>query len=214
MFGKNTGRVFHSTDYKGNRSSAYPYYLPPKNPEGDEEEAIREGIRANPNAFSGQLTIDSDYISYLQSKTKEYKEADYQIWLASQMDLSDPDKKAYWKRTTPGFFKARDSFIDQQAEFQKRLAKIQVTHPQNDSDFRLMYDIHAGYRQLPANSISNLNKIEPGQPTYNFLPALFQKGPIYPQRPHQYGIFGSGKVTDQSNPVGLSQFMRVGNKFF
>jgi len=133
--------VYKVKDQTGTVSSLFPAKLGSTDPR-DEEYAMRAQLVKNDNGVIpgvGLAVADEGYFNYAQSKREEAMMFEFYTYIMSQADLSKPESAAWWFEKFPWMRDLRMAEIDRQGEIQKKLAKIQITGPQSEDDFMVLY---------------------------------------------------------------------------
>ena len=80
---------------------------------------------------------------------------DFSDWLASKVDLDDPQKSNWLKSIVPAFFEEREKRIREIAEAQTKYAVLGVNQPQSLEDLTFLYEVDRNpeLRQLILNPI-------------------------------------------------------------
>lgn len=151
--------VIKAQDQTGTNASLFPVQLGSADPM-DEAMNIREQTINGSGVVPGMgmAVADQSVFDYIQRKKENMYEVQYQMWLANQADLSKPESQQWWFERFPWMRDRRLAEIDRDAELQKGLAKINVTGPQNDDDFKLLFAIQQGLVQIPEQPIHKLNQ--------------------------------------------------------
>jgi len=132
--------VYKVKDQTGTTSSLFPAKLGSTDPRDDEyamrAQLVKEGGQV-PGV--GLAIADEGYFNYAQSKREEAMLFEFYTYIMSQADLSKPESAAWWFEKFPWMRDLRMAEIDRQGEIQKKLAKIQITGPQSEDDFMVLY---------------------------------------------------------------------------
>jgi hypothetical protein len=135
----------------------YPIQLGSADPD-DVRVALKQQFVGSGGLVSGvglAIAGDRDF-DYLQRKKEEVFYTQFLAYINAQADLTNPASAAWWFERFPFLKEKRLEEINREAEKQKRFAQIQVTGPQNEDDFFLMYLKDQG---LIAEPTQPLNKM-------------------------------------------------------
>lgn len=136
----------------------YPIQLGSADPEDVRIALRQQNIGAN-GVVAGNMGIalagDREF-EYLQRKKEEVFYSQFLSYINAQADLSNPATAAWWFERFPFLKEKRLEEINREAEKQKRMAQIQVTGPQNEDDFFLMYLVKQGLVSLPTEPLTKL----------------------------------------------------------
>lgn len=124
-----------------------PVQLGTTDPE-DQKWALREKIIAQQPAGAaaaneivgiGKALAPEGYFDYAQRKEMNDLMVQYQQFILQQVDLSKPESQQWWYSKFPWIRDLKLSEMRAQADLQKRYAEIQITGPQNEEDFMLLW---------------------------------------------------------------------------
>jgi len=101
------------------------------------------------------IATDSDF-AYLERKKEDVMQAQFKAWVNANADLGDPANAAWYIERFPWLIESRMEEIERVSELQKRLAKINLTGPQTEDDFILMWSIIQGTVSVPEKPLQNL----------------------------------------------------------
>lgn len=132
--------LFKVPDTGGSIASQFPVQLGSTDPE-DDKYGLRSQLVGPDNNVPGVglAVADDGYFNYAQRKREEAMMYEFYQYVMSQADLSTPESAAWWFEHFPWMKEWRLEEIDRQAEIQKKLAKIQITGPQNEEDWMVIY---------------------------------------------------------------------------
>lgn len=136
-----------------------------------------KGVVSTPGGGAMGIAIagDKDF-DYLQRKKEEVFYSQFLASINAQADLSNPASAAWWFERFPFLKEKRLEEINREAEKQKRLAQIQVTGPQNEDDFFLLYMIDQGLVAKPHLPLTKMYQ----DPRYATNTTNFTKGLFSP----------------------------------
>jgi hypothetical protein len=87
----------------------------------------------------GQAIVPGAFWDYVARKENADLLAQFQQFVLQQVDLSKPESANWWFTRFPWIRDLKLQEIETQAELQKRFAQIQVTGPQNEDDFLMIW---------------------------------------------------------------------------
>jgi hypothetical protein len=151
----NVFRVATETQKDRNENAAFPVQLGSTDPE-DQKWALRNKVMTaagNPaNGVLqgvGQVVADDSFFDYAKRKKDQEVLYDFYRFVMSNAKLDTPEAAQWWFGKFPWMRDMRLAEIDKQAELQKTLARIQITGPESEDDFMLLFLIRNGTIQLP-----------------------------------------------------------------
>lgn len=127
-------------------NAAFPVQLGSTDPE-DKKYQLREKLVTGPGASIpgvGQAVADDQFFDYAKRKEEQAVLYDFYRFMFSQADLTKPESANWWFSKFPWMRDLRLEEINKNADLQKTLARIQVTGPETEDDFMLMYLIRNG----------------------------------------------------------------------
>jgi hypothetical protein len=114
------------------------------------------------------------------------------------IDASNPVMMKWAQEMFPDFWKMREEVIDDNAEIQKRLAKIRLMGPRDKDDFTLLFGIATGRVAVPMGALWDpQGQMQPGVPARGLFNPLFNVG-----RPAQAGLNDAGALI--TNRIALA----------
>jgi hypothetical protein len=135
------------------------------------------------------MATDSDF-EYFHKKALDAQEADFKAWFLAQMDLSTPEKQAYWQSQFPEVFQEKQRLLESQVDIQLRLAKIRMLGPKNKEDYMLLWAIQRGFIKLPAGPLYDPSK----QAVKEFHEGLFNIKKLFARSGKgEYGLWDGTK---------------------
>lgn len=140
----------------------------------DERYALRGQLLGENNATGVlpgvglAMATDKDF-EYFHKKALDAQEADFKAWFLAQMDLSTPEKQAYWQSQFPEVFQEKQRLLESQVDIQLKLAKIRMLGPKNKEDYMLLWAIQRGFIKLPDGPLYDPSK----ESVKNFHEGLF-----------------------------------------
>lgn len=82
---------------------------------------------------------------YAYEKHQQMQLADFRNWLLTTVvDVSGPEKQAYWKSHFPELFNDKLSLARDQLKLAQQMQKIQILGPENIDDYYLIYALSKG----------------------------------------------------------------------
>ncbi len=128
---------------------------------------VKQLISQNPNRI---WDVTDKEANYLLDKTKQYELMSFHEMLARHyhIDASNPVLMKWAQDMFPEYWEMREKKIDQNADIQKRLAKIKLLGPRSKDDFTLLFAIATGRFQVPRGPI-----YAPGLPVPHVARGLF-----------------------------------------
>ena len=183
-------------DRSGTVASRFPALIEKGDPR-DRDYALRKTVINDRGEIPGlgKMMADHSDVEYLRKKADDANEADFKAWFLAQMDLSSPEKQAYWQSKFGDVFAERKSLLNQQLELQKQLALIRIMGPQTKDDYLLLWSIERGFIEVPKGAIFDPNNV----PQIPFHRGLFNVKKLFAQDGSANSInFGAGRGTDKT----------------
>lgn len=152
-------------DRTGTVASRFPNEIEKGRPEDEryalKGQLLKEGGGAGPYIPGVGLAMatDSDF-EYFRNKALDAQEADWKAWFLSQMDLSTPEKQAYWQANFPDVFQERQRLLEKQVKIQFDLARIRMLGPKNKEDYQLLWAIQRGFIKVPEGPLFDPTKLQ------------------------------------------------------
>lgn len=107
-----------------------------------------------PEALGNKTLTDQD-LRYLKRKQDIFQEANLKSFVSQLYDARDPGQAALLDKIFPQLNNEREAIIEQRAELEKRLAKIRLRGPQDESDLKLLFAISSGAIEPPKGELWN-----------------------------------------------------------
>lgn len=104
----------------------------------------------------GQAIVGPEYFDYVTRKMEDAEYVMFQDWLMKQADWSTPEKTEYWVTRFPWMLEKRLNEVDRVVGLQRQMAKINITGPQAEEDWKLLWNINRGLVKIPAHAVQNL----------------------------------------------------------
>lgn len=152
-----------------------PRYTPDKY---SKEIQLRNAIRqaSSKSDIGGQVTVpvSDKEVAFLKRMYEQTQRAEYNRFIETAFDRSDPANRALFLKMFPDFARIRDQLIENEAEIQTKIAKLQVTGIQSEDDAKFVYALNQGTIKLPVRPLFD--------PTGGTLATfeLYQNGPFAP----------------------------------
>lgn len=199
----NVFRIATTTQQRDNANAAFPVQLGSTDPE-DQKWALREKVMSEAATANGvlqgvgQVIADDSFFDYAKRKKDQEVLYDFYRFVMSNANLATPEAAQWWFGKFPWMRDMRLAEIDKQAELQKMLARIQVTGPESEDDFMLLFLIRNKTIEVPTYPLHMMGSDRPVAETFQkgfFSP--FSKPP-WTSTPtgfqNQGGPFGGYKV--------------------
>jgi hypothetical protein len=167
--------VFRVADATNSVRSQFPVQLGTTDPE-DEKFSLRSNIVNNEGDVPGvgKAEAGDDYFNYMERKREQANMFEFMKYIMSQADLTKPEAADWWYRKFPWMQDLRIQEINRQSEIQKRLAIIQVSGPQSEDDFMLLFMNNKKLLGDVDRSVTLLNdKTLDAQSGNAFIPGMF-----------------------------------------
>lgn len=119
---------------------------------------------------AGMAVAPEEFYAYLERKKDAQLYADYQAWAIKQMNTQTPEAQAYWKNILSWVSKRREEILDEQADVQKKLARIRIHGIQNEEDLQFLFALRQGLITLsnsPLYALDEATTVEKGQAPQN-----------------------------------------------
>ena len=161
-------------DVQGNQLNEYkvPRYTPDKY---SQEIQLRNAIRERSSQMGGQLTVPvtDKEVAFLKRLTEQTQRAEYNRFIETAFDRSDPANRALFLKMFPEFARIREQLIENEAEIQTKIAKLKITGIQSEEDAKFVWALNQGTIVLPDKPLFDptgaLSKFE-----------VYQNGPFAP----------------------------------
>jgi len=148
-------------DRAGTVASQFPSVIEQGDPR-DRSYALRKQMMGNGDFVPGMgkvMATSSDF-EYVRKKADDVTEADFKAWFLAQMDLSTPEKQAYWQSRFGDVFAEKKMLLEKQLDLHKQLAMIRMMGAQSKEDYYLLWAIKRGYINIPKGPIFEPSKLE------------------------------------------------------
>lgn len=132
------------TQVSDRRGTKFPAKLSHPDPEDAKWNLRKEAITDGGKTPAGMAIAPDSFFDYIDRKKQNELLADYEAWVMENADLSKPETIDWWYRTVPWIRNKRLSVIEEQAELQKNIARIQVDGPKSEEDLKLIFAIKNG----------------------------------------------------------------------
>lgn len=185
-----------------NANAQFPVQLSTTDPE-DQKWATMQKIVGKtgdvPNV--GKAIVPNEFWDYVQRKENADLLAQFQQFVMQQVDLTKPESASWWFTRFPWIRDLKLKEIDEQADLQKRFAQIQVTGPQNEEDFLLIWMRNQNLIKVADQPLDKLNlatNITSGTYRQGFFSPLAKK---IPATSAQMPFPSIGNTITWSNPI-------------
>jgi hypothetical protein len=197
--------IFQVSDSVLSKRSDFPVQLGTTDPE-DDKFAVRKQLVTGPHGEvpgQGVAQVGEDYFNYMERKREQANMFEFMKYILSQADLSKPESADWWFRKFPWMQSLRLNEITRQSEIQKKLATIQITGPQSEDDFMLLFmkekellgDVKTPVQELNTRKLDSQSK-------NSFVPGMFS----FFSTPDRMFLGGPTKpLVDWANPIGAFQ---------
>jgi hypothetical protein len=199
-------------------ASLWPTQLVTPHPE-DEIRNIQRTLVGDTGVVPGvgMAIADSDYFKYQKEKADQIELAKFKAFVLERMDLSSPEKVAYYEQHFPEVFEDRRRLLEQQFDIAKKAALISLYGPKNMEDLMFIYLVQTGKIELPTGDIINPRS----HPRVAFNRGLFNIKNLYPVdkiygSDYRYPFKETGPAHEKDTKWGLfgdenSSFQKQGN---
>jgi len=136
----------------------------------------------------GMAQVSQSDFEYVRKKADDVTEADFKAWFLAQMDLSTPEKQAYWQSRFGDVFAEKKMLLEKQLDIHKQLAMIRMMGAQTKEDYMLLWAIKRGYIKIPKGPIFEPSKLE----SVPFHRGLFNIKKLFPMDGEATGSAGIG----------------------
>lgn len=149
----------------------------------------------------GLATAGDEFFGYAQRKQEQEMLFDFQKYLMANAQashgLDTPASAAWWFEKFPWMKEKRLELINQQAEAQKNLARINITGPQNEEDFMMLYLRQKGLLKVSDMPLHKLNEAT------DIVSSTFKQGFFNPLSQKKYQTMQTSRYPDWANPITL-----------
>jgi hypothetical protein len=142
-----------------------------------QSQMVKDGVVPN----IGMPIVGPEFFDYAKRKQDQALNFEFVQWVQKQADLTRPESAAWWFERFPWMKELRLGEIEREAEVQKRLAKIQVTGPQDSDDFMILFMQKQGLLKPAGVPLYQLNQSKAIQQN-GFVAGIFNPlNTTYPQ---------------------------------
>lgn len=113
----------------------------------------------------GMAVADEGFFDYANRKQQQMILYDFYKFMFAQADLTKPESANWWFSKFPWMRDLRVEQINKQADLQKTLARIQITGPETEDDFMLLFLIRNGTITPPTMALNQMGKETAGVAT-------------------------------------------------
>lgn len=186
----------------GQVNAEFPVQLSTTDPEDQKWATMQKVVGNNARGVIegvGQNIVPPEFWDYVQRKENADLLAQFQQFVLQQVDLSKPESANWWFTRFPWIRDLKLKEIDEQAELQKRFAQIQVTGPQNEDDFLLIWMRKNKLIRVADQPLDKLNEAD------NIISGTYKEGffsPLSKKIPATQPTLSRGNRLKWSNPIG------------
>ncbi len=177
--------IYQVPDAQGTDSSKFPARIGSTDPD-DQKYMLRQQLVQNgvvPGV--GTPIVGDEFFSYAKRKQDQALLYDFQTWVMKQSNLQTPESAAWWFEKFPWMKELRVGEIEREAEVQKKIATINITGPQSQDDFMILFMLKQGLLKpsnVPLYQMNGSPKTVGVAPDNSFTKGVFNPfGPSYPQ---------------------------------
>lgn len=152
----------------------------------------------------GMAIADEDFFDYAESKEQQEMLFDFKKFVAAQADLQTPAAAAWWYENFSWLKDEKIAELDQQAELQKKLAKIQIMGPQNEEDMLTLYMVNKGLIKVTEQPLHRLGQSRDIEST------TFKQGFFNPMSQPQYQTMQTNTTPNWGNPLQMPASLPAG----
>lgn len=106
---------------------------------------------------AGLAIAPNEFFDYLERKKDSELYAQYQAWAINQSDMSTPEARAYWNKILGWVAEKRDSLVEEQANIQKKIAKLKIHGIQSEEDMMFLFALNNGLINVAAQPLYNID---------------------------------------------------------
>lgn len=215
----NVFQIGDSVGETGSIRSRFPVQLGTTDQE-DAKFSLRTQLVDGEGKVPGQgiAVADDSYFNYMERKREQANMFEFMKYIMTQADLSKPESADWWFRKFPWMQELRLKEINRQSEIQKKLATIQVTGPQSQDDFMLLFLKEKnllGDVNTPVQHLNDKNLVD--QSNNQFIPGMFSffsrkdrllvsLDPAHAKTDWANPLAAFGNVPQGKLPISLNQF--------
>lgn len=158
----NVFRFASDTQRGANENVAFPVQLGSTDKD-DEKYHLRSqfvGAGGDPSVVPGvgMAVADEGFFDYANRKQQQMILYDFYKFMFAQADLTKPESANWWFSKFPWMRDLRVEQINKQADLQKTLARIQITGPETEDDFMLLFLIRNGTITPPTHALNQMGQ--------------------------------------------------------
>lgn len=153
---------------------------------------------------AGIAEAPEEFFDYLERKKDTELYAQYQAWAIKQADMSTPESRAYWNKILSWVANKREALVDEQADIQKRLAKLKIHGIQSEDDMMFIFALNQGMINVADKALYKLDDADQsayGDKEENKFGGKYTAGIFSPYRK----FFSDDKHEVKWNQVSLSE---------
>lgn len=138
------------------KQNRFPVKLTQRDPY-DSKASIKKSLVNNQGVVPGMgyATLTEADLEHLERKRQALQYEDMYRFIDNYFDTKDPAIAKLVAGMMPEYFQRREALIDQQAELQKRVAKLRLRGPQDREDLMTIYAMNSGALKLPVGPLFN-----------------------------------------------------------
>lgn len=187
-----TGTKLPATRHDGHdEATHFParYFLPS---DRDDAMEIKDALAVSARRPAPITDQDVEYVMRKRDAAESFK---FENWFSNQweFDSSNPTLQRWAQQMMPELFSKREQVIDEQADIQKRLAKMKLYGIRDRADLELLYAIDSGLLALPQEPLHRLGD-NVTQASVSFQRGLFN--------PRKRNILAKESLHRNEQPIG------------
>lgn len=158
------------------KSANFPVQLGSSDYEDEKWNLQQKILNGNKNGVipgMGQVIVGDQFFNYTKRKMEMAEEVAYRSWLMKQANFDSPEQAEYWMREFPWIVDMKLDQVNRISELQKQKAKINLTGPKTDDDWRFIYNEARGLIQVPTTPVHLLPKSDQFDNTNFYKRGLF-----------------------------------------
>lgn len=146
-YGTNSYAVTDSTSQKSNE---FPY-VPFARDDYDDVANVKRQFQVG--GAQAVVTLDKNDAEYALRQRAQVENADFDKWVMSKYDLTDPAQNFLMQQIAPTQFKRRSDLIEAQQTLVTKYALLRLLGPKNLNDLKFQWMIETGRVELPKGPI-------------------------------------------------------------
>lgn len=120
-------------------------------PDKYDDVANIKSLKATQNRGAGQWIVpftEAD-AAYELRKRDAMEQVDYDNWLMTRFDLTDPAQAVMFQQLAPDQYARRQQLIEYNMDLEKRMAMLRLMGPKSEEDLKFEWLVETGRIQLP-----------------------------------------------------------------